>query len=170
MVTFFPPLLLQGFLTPEVRDLRKLSYSGLSVPQVSNSLHSVWWLFLTCCRRKLRWWWLSTDLWVTMSLQVILVLHILEQYYLVFLYDFGLSLLWFLAIQTVLDMGFILRSGPLVKSDTGWLLPHNFCHLCISLSCRPDTIVDPRVCRWFGVHISTLAVCRAHSYTKDSSM
>lgn len=39
-----------------------------------------------------------------MSLQFILVLHILEQWYLVLPYDFGLSILRFLAIQTVLDM------------------------------------------------------------------
>lgn len=73
----------QGSLSPERRDLMETSFSALSVPRISYSLHNVWLWFsgfvLICCRKKFLWWWLSRavsyEYW-RMSLRVILLPHI----------------------------------------------------------------------------------------------
>lgn len=41
------------------------------------------------------------------------------------------------------------------------------CHHWPSISCGQDTIVDQRVCGWFGVYISRLVALRVPSCTKD---
>lgn len=126
-LTLLQSPLLQGFLSPEGRDLKETFHLGLSVLRSLQSLHVWLWVsvfVIICCRRKLFWWWLSKALvyeYSRMSLSHFIVNSSICLYAIS-----GVSGLRFLVTQTVSTMYFILWCGPQSKSGIGywlWSLP-----------------------------------------------
>lgn len=128
---------------------------------VCGSLH----LFLSAARgRQTLWWWLHKELIhesSRISLEIILLFCLfvcwcLDQLHLVFPLVSGLSRLWPLVIQAVMDMGSFLWSGAEVKSDLGWLRLYVLCHHYPSIFLMKDRFLVKDFSVWVGVHISLL--------------